>query len=382
MKMRVKVCHFTSVHPKDDIRIFHKECRSLAASGFDVALIVPDAGIGALIDGVTVKVIAPIRHRFKRMLWMPVLIFLQALREKAAIYHFHDPELLPVGMLLKLLGRAVIYDAHEDVPEDIMIKAYIPARLRRLVAFGVGATEQAGARRFTRVIAATAAIARKFPLSKTEIIQNFPIRGELGPNALALGDYARRARKIIYVGAITRIRGASEMVAAMDIVNHTTQATLVLAGRFEDDALKRELQNMPGWRHVEYRGLLNRSDLASAMGECRAGVVLFRPGPNHDESQPNKLFEYMSAGLPLIASNFPLWSDLISKVQCGIVVDPRDPDAIARETARLLDDEGAAEKMGERGLAAIKDSFNWEAEAGKLSALYSAICGSHDSANF
>ena len=376
MTKRHKICHLSSVHPKDDIRIFQKECRSLAAAGFDVSLIVPDAGPDTTIDGVKIKTLPLVAGRLKRMLITPLRVFAAAVRLDCEVYHFHDPELLPVGILLKMCGRRVIYDAHEDVPADILSKAYIPAVLRRIIAGCVRMVEFVAAKLLDRIVTATPAIARKFPPKKAVPIQNFPILGELQSAPDAALAYPRRARKIIYVGAITRIRGAREMVAAMSLVRSTPPVTLVLAGRIQDDALRQELEGLPGWRHVDYRGLLSRPKVAEAMSECRAGLVLFHPGPNHDEAQPNKLFEYMSARLPLLASNFPLWRELIEKENCGVVVDPQQPQSIADGIDRIIADEAASDAMAGRGLRATQVSYNWEAEVPKLVRIYADLMNS------
>lgn len=359
-----RVCHMTSVHPWDDVRIFHKECRSLAGAGFDVHLVAcgPEP---RQLDGVTVhSVLRSKSGRLGRMLWTARGVYRAGKALNADIYHFHDPELLPYGLLLKWRGKKVIYDAHEDVPRDILSKPWIAPWLRRRIASAFEWFEDWAVHRLSAVVAATPHIARRFlPLNARSVdINNYPTQNELMSDMGA----ATVGRTICYVGGVTRIRGAVEMVAALEYVD----AKLILAGKIENSALESELRSMPGWAKVDYRGLVSRAAVREIFFESRAGLVLFHPEPNHFDAQPNKLFEYMSAGLPIVASDFPLWRDLLDKVGAGVCANPLDPRAIAACISELLDDKERAMQMGAAGRQAVADTYRWEKETGKLIALY------------
>ena len=372
-RARVRVCHLTSVHPPYDTRVFEKECLSLVKAGYDVHLVAP-AAHSAHHGGVSITAVPPARGRLQRVIVTTARVLWRALHVRAAVYHFHDPELIPVGLILRALGKHVIYDVHEDVPADILGKYYLARRIRGVLSRLVDVGERAAARGFTRVLAATPAIARRFPRSRCVLVQNFPSWTELAtPNAT---PYARRAPVVTYVGLLQEIRGVVEMVRAVEAVAARQRVQFVLGGRFDNAALETRARAMTGWQHVDYRGVLPRAAVAQLFGKVRVGLVLFHPTLNHIESQPNKLFEYMAAGLPVVASRFPLWQEIVEENGCGLLVDPLDPMAVAAAIDWLLAHPAEAEAMGARGRDAVRERFNWPREEAALLDCYARLCDS------
>src|SRR6516162_2942975 len=177
--MPCRIVHLTSVHRPFDTRIFHKECKSLAMAGYDVTLIAPHAGGDLIEDGIKLKAVVPPRDRRQRIMSTVPQVYRAAVREKAEIYHFHDPELMPVGGLLKLHGKRVIYDVHEDYAGTMRGKMWLPSGLQHAAAVAVSAGEAAFSAACDSVIAATPTIASKFRARKTQLVQNFPWKNEL-----------------------------------------------------------------------------------------------------------------------------------------------------------------------------------------------------------
>lgn len=371
-----KICHLTSVHPVFDVRIFLKECQTLAEAGYETVLIAPhdqDMPFAppSTTKGVRIRAVPRANSRRARLLKTARHVLKAALEEQADLYHFHDPELIPVGLLLKRWGKRVLYDVHEDVPRQILNKEWIPAALRWLASLVAWGSERLAAWALDGIVAATPAIARRFPSRKTITVQNFPLLGELvQPNPLPYGE---RPANILYVGGITAIRGIREMVEAIAQLPESLDARLVLAGSFSPPSLEEEMRQLPGWARVEFVGWQSREGIATLMAKARMGLVLFHPLPNHREAQPNKLFEYMSAGLPVVASDFPLWRAIVQQAKCGVLVDPLNPKAIAEAIQWVLEHPEEAEAMGKRGQQAVCEEYNWDHEAKKLISFYHQI---------
>lgn len=366
----VRVVHITSVHPADDVRILTKECRALADAGYDVLLVAPHDR-DEILDGIRIRAVQGATSRPKRMTWTVWQCYRAAMATGATICHIHDPELLWAAVLLKLRGRTVVYDAHEDVPRQVLSKPWIPPLARRPVALAVSAVEWFASRFVDAVVAATPHIAAHFPNGKTVTVQNFARRDELvSPGAL---PYQQRPRSVVYVGTIAGIRSAREMVQAVGHASADAEATLVLVGAFADVELQKELEALGGWRFAQFLGVQSRHQVAALLGQARVGLVLFYPSPNHVQSYPTKLFEYMAAGVPVVASDFPLWRSIVDAAHCGLLVDPLDAIAIAHAVRWLLDHPREAEEMGERGRRAVAEQYCWDLEERKLISLYSRL---------
>lgn len=372
--MKIRVAHLSSVHRWNDVRIYHRECASLAQRGYEVYLVVREAPTGAGDTDIHIVGVGSARTRLARIVGVTGRIYRHARQLRASVYHFHDPELIFVGLLLKQGGAKVIYDVHENVPQQILTKDWLPSWSRRFIARLSGWTEQKAAQRLDAIVAATPSIAKRFPQKKTVVVQNFPFRNELTmPEPIS---YACRPPIIAYVGGLTTIRGAREMVQAMEYVSNPSETVLVMAGTFSPSSLEQELASMAGWHRVRYLGPQNRAEVANLLGQARAGIVVLHPSPNYLEAQPTKLFEYMAAGLPVIASNFPHWQALIGSPPCGITVNPLHPYSIAQAIEWILTHPQDAEQMGRQGRLQVVERYNWETESVKLLALYERLIDS------
>lgn len=369
-----KVVHMTSVHSALDGRIFHKECRSLARAGFDVTIVGPHSK-DTVADLVHIKSVVKDGSRFRRMTRTVWRVYQEARRLAADVYHFHDPELIPVALLLRVRGKKVIYDIHEDVPKDIMSKFYLPAWTRPIIAWGAVQIERAACSRFSAVVTVTPTIADRFRSinDRTEVLYNYPYAREI-VFAQRVSPWSSRRQAVAYTGGINAQRAIREMVTAMSLLPPSLNASLELAGNETPEEIDpQEIYAHSGWARVRHHGLLDQPSTFRLLHQVRAGLVVYHPEPNHLESLPQKIFEYMGAGLPVIASDFPLWRKLLGKIGCAILVDPLDPQAIARAIEHLLSHPAEAEEMGLRGQLAVLEQFNWDSEAEKLVDLYVSL---------
>lgn len=368
-----KVVHFTSVHKRYDVRIFLKECVSLAQAGHEVYLVVAD-GLGDEVkSGVSiVDAGRPHSSRMKRMLYTAKRVFSKAVGVGADVYHFHDPELLPFALKIKKKRpRAkVFFDSHENYAHDIEDKSYIPALVRPIVAAVYRSYERYAVGKLDAVIAATPAIRKHFQdLGVYSIdINNFPFENEFSKPAAV----EEKMYDVAYIGAISRVRGVRFLVDASAV---QPKKKIIMAGTIESNQFENELRGRPGWSNVEYIGQVDRSKIQEVLSSSRVAAVTFLPAANHVESQPNKMFEYMSGGIPVVASDFPLWKEIVEGNGCGICVDPRSPMQISSAIDKIAGDKEMARKMGENGRNAVLKKYNWRKESEKLLCFYDEFLG-------
>jgi len=362
----VKICHITTVHQSRDVRIFHKECKSLAKAGYDVSLLVIN-GETFSEDGVKVQGIpCKFSNRLQRFLKASKTVYRRALEINAEIYHFHDPEFLPYAAKLVRKGKKVIYDVHEDLPRQIYSKYYINKFLRRITGTFVEFFEDYLSRKMSFIFTATPYIRDRFlkKCKNVAAINNYPLMQETEPIKKNLGKNA-----ICYVGGISKIRGLNEVVKGLE----KTDTRLNLAGDFSPGSYYDKLTAIDGWDKVNFIGFASRSKVREIFAESFAGIVTFHPELNHINSQPNKLFEYMSAGLPLIASNFPAWKEIVEGNNCGRCIDPLNPEEIAGAINWLQNHPDEALEMGANGRQAVLNKYNWQNEEKKLLKIYNNL---------
>jgi len=362
-----RIAHLTTVHRRTDTRIFQKECRALAAlTHHEIYLFVADGEGGATVSGVNIVDVGKSSSRIKRFMVAGPRMVRAALKHRIDVVHFHDPELIFIGLFLRLVGIKAIYDVHEDVPRDLLIKEYLPHWLRPMLSVTAEGVERCAAFFLTGIVAATPHIASRFPAPKTVVVYNYPLRAEF-PEVASV-PYEDRPNHVCYVGTISEARGILQLVASMEHV--TESAQLVVGGSFNTEELEARAKSLAGWASVSYIGWVTRENLAQVLGEARAGIVTLLPTQTHLDSYPVKLFEYMAAGIPLIASDFPLWRDILAGIDCARFVDPESPKEIAAAISWMLNHPDEAAQMGLRGKEAILRSLNWDAEAEHLRQFY------------
>jgi glycosyltransferase involved in cell wall biosynthesis len=366
----MKICHLTSAHARFDTRIFVKECKSLVRNGYSVFLVVADGKGDEMLEGISILDVGRSVGRLARMVKTSARVLRKAVEIDADVYHLHDPELIPAGLRLKRMGKSVLFDAHEDVPKQLLAKPYLgPIRLWAL-AMLFSIYERYACRKFDGIVAATSHIRDKFlKINRRTIdVMNFPVLGEFDGSVFFRQE---KSSTVCYVGSIASVRGIRETVAALELLKST--ARLNLGGLFSEPILEAEVRAAAGWSRVNELGFLDRDGVRETLAGSVAGLVTLHPALNYLDALPVKMFEYMAAGIPPIASNFPLWREIVEGNDCGICVDPLDPVAIARAIDFLVAHPEEVRRMGQNGRRAVLERYNWAMEEAKLLAFYEQV---------
>ncbi len=379
-KNNLKIVHLTSAHLRHDTRIFAKMCSSLANQGYDVSLIVADGKGDEIKSGVKIIDVGLVKNRFHRFFFTILKVYGKAIKLNAKVYHLHDPELLLLTWMLKLNSQAdIIYDVHENVKKDILGKAWIPSFLRRFISVLYVLTECLMLKFIDYIIIAEDSYIDNYKNRKNvTAILNYPIISLRSKNNTIKRIKVDSIINMVYVGAVSRTRGAVELIESVNLLVSSGHNNIFLKiiGPISLD-FKNELFKLINKyklnSHVAICGVISHEKVYDELEKAHIGLSILHPDPNFIESIPTKLFEYMSVGIPVIASDFPMWKKIIEKHQCGICVNPLNTKDIAEAIISILDNPIKSMKMGTNGIAPVEDFYNWEKESLKLINIYDDI---------
>ena len=368
-KRKLKICHVTSAHRRTSSRIFDKFCVSAAERGHEVVYLVADGQEDETRQDVRIVGSHKPKGRWHRFFVTPWKLLALAKRIDADVYQLHDPELLTIAASLRAKGRVVVFDFHEDLPVQVLQKAYLKFGTSRVLSVLLMSYQLWVARRINGVICATRFISNKFVASgiRSIPVMNFP-RLEVFNTSQS---WASRANNVVYVGAISPQRGITEVVKALE---HTTSdLRLRLAGAFDSEDYHRYLTTLAGWQKVDYLGFLSKEQVVHEISLAKVGMVTLHPLQNYIDAMPIKLFEYMSLGTPVVSSDLPVWREIVEGAECGKVVNPLSPEEIADAIDVIVSDDPAARQMGLNGSQRVRDLYNWKAEEAKVMVFYEEL---------
>lgn len=363
----MKVCHCTTVHPRDDIRILFKQCNSLVKENHEVFLIVADGKGNETRDNVIIIDIGAFRsNRFKRVTAGKRKLLKEAINIKADVYHFHDPELLSAGKAIKKNGGKVVYDSHEDVPKQILYKKWLgPFWLRKILANQFDKYEKRVVKKFDGLVSVVDEITEKFSCRHKVTLKNYPLIGIYKQYVI---PYSQKKKQLVYVGSLSEERGIKDCINAMKLL--PSDYKMVLIGKFSSKDFETECRNLKEWDRIEYKGFLNIKDVAPILGESMVGLCILHPEENYKVSLPTKGFEYIAAGTPVVLSDFEYWKPFFEG--SGTFVEPCLPSLIAEAVKDIINSEDKYMKIQESGKINV-DKYSWESEEKKLIDLYTKI---------
>lgn len=352
------IVHLSTVHRTRDNRIYNKECRALLDAGEDLTLVI--RGEGDEDSPVPIRSLPIPRSRLGRLTLTQWRAWrtLDGLRPR--LLHIHDPELIPMALAWgRLRQAAVVFDAHEDLVKQVETKPYLRPWQRRIARSYARFLTRLADRHMDGVVAATEDIAAGFSHPNTQVVFNYPWLSDFSPVP------APESGRMVYTGDLTQERKLSFMIDVAGKVREVVpEAHLVLAGalgkgmgtvaeRFDGDL-------------VRYVGLLAPVDLPALIGSAEAGLIFLEPKPNYLNSLPTKLFEYQAAGVPVVASDFPVWQARFGSAGSVLFVDSDDVEMTAAAVAGLLRDPRRRAEMSAAGRRAIEREFNFESQTDAL----------------
>jgi len=383
----MKVCIITTVDSPFDPRVYYKEAKSLAKV-HDVVIIAPYAEpIKEDHDGIEVVTVKkPAKRIFHPItMWR---ILKESFRRECDVYHCHGPDALFLGALLKMLKRAkIVYDAREHYPSLIAENSLFPKFMKPFVRFLANIGER-GLINFADVIITVDEILA----SKYREFHNYVV---VMPNYPRLAffkedNYSEELNRkfidskvLLYVGGLTENRGVLQSLQAFkNVLKVVPNTKLLFLGNFSGNARYREdvfsyinANNLND--SVSFLGYVPHKHIPNYINLSEVGIVFLQPIPRYENAVPMKLFEYMSCGKPIIASNFSEIKNIAKEIDCGILVDPTVPDEIATAMIYLLSYHEEAKRMGLNGKLAVEEKYNWEAIEERLFKVYDDILDKH-----
>ena len=369
----MKVCHLTSVHPRNDIRVFHKECVSLAQfKDLDVSLIVADGKGNDTLDQVDIFDVGAPKNRLLRIFLSSFLVFMKGLKQKADIYHFHDPELIFYGFLLKIFGKKVVFDIHEFSYVQIRHKSWIPSYLRKPISIFYKFIEDFFCKRFDLLVVPQDEMRDYYLKINSNVITafNYPAKKDL-IKTQQLPNFENRAKNLIYVGALSNDRGFDNMIKLIEeLYSRDSSYTLYIAGKYSEQQLE-VVKASPAKSAIKLLGFLDRSSIREILLHCGWGLILFNNVGQYYMANALKMFEYMSAGQILLTPNFGNWKSLNEEFNVGFNVNVNDPIEISNKICSV--DNQLYETFSRRNIDLVTKYFIWESEVNKIYNAYRKI---------
>jgi len=371
--MAISIIHLSTVHYRYDVRIMMKYSKSLAQDAdFEMKLVVADGKNTEVINGLKIIDIGKLENgRLRRFLQGNYRAILFLSGNKADLVHVHDPELFPTIVFLKLLGRKVIFDMHENFPLQILTKHYLSLRTRKILSF-IAKKSQNLLFRFVPVIFAEYSYKEHFKTVRNSVtILNFPLKS-------IQGQFKEEKFEIFtlgYMGGVNVQRGTIKTLETVkNLRKNGHLVNVVFVGPYDSEITSNQLYQesiSEGW--AKFYGRLKPEQGWQIMAKCHVGLAVLQNSPNFRESYPTKMFEYMLLGLPIIVSDFPLYEKIVEECKCGFAVDSVSIEEISMAVVELYLNQEKAHEMGRMGKQIALKKYTWESEFEKAKNFYDKV---------
>lgn len=372
----IKVCHISTVHDAYDSRISLRICKALADAGYDVYYVVPHPKEEIISKTKIIPLGTANKGRFYRFTIGALKALRVSLKVKAQIYHFHDPELIPIGILLVLFGKKVVYDVHEDVRKQILSKDWLPAK--KLVSKIYSLFDWI-AQRFFYIILAENSYEKYYEnCSKGyEFVLNTPDLSFF--QNYNIPDRQNLKNHIFYVGGVSNERGLDVTVKAVNILKEQFQDIhFHCVGPITDadlEGLKQDKSLEGVWSYVTLYDNTPLDKAYEISKQCKVGLAVLKPIPNYLESYSTKTFEYLAISLPVITSDFDIYKNIFEKNNCGWCIDSTKPEVLADCLKEVFTNAKKVEEFTKNGYRYVHAHFSWEKDKERLIRFYSKIIG-------
>lgn len=355
MVVMKKIVIFTTVHQTFDARIFHKEIKALREN-YKIYYLNPNISEETEEGNIKFIKLKKRKNRFFRIFFSPIDTVNQLMKINGDIYHFHDPELLISGLILKIMGKKVIFDSHENNYGLIIEKTYIkPFFLKFLIAKSVRFLELFVSIFFDGIIVARPDLKKLYKNKNILIFRNFP---DLNFKIEYKNEKKNSIPIVVYSGGLTYVRGIIQLIDAVGMLDGRVK--LHLLGEWQDKGLKEDCERRKGYRFTEYLGNFPYGEHFKYIMDADMGVVPFLPATNHLTTMPNKPFEYFLCKIPVLMSDFKYWRKVFGNI--ALFFDPLSPEDIKEKISMILENEELSKKLVVKAYEKLLSEFNWNKE--------------------
>ncbi len=376
-----KVCSILGNPFTNDGRVY-REAKSLAKGGYNVVVYAtnPERNLPPLekIDGFIVKRPA-IKKYSPHFIPSRMLGFIKGLTklvaEKADVYHANDRDTLLAGFLAKkITGAKLVYDSHEFWPDR---RDSVKNR-NKLMNFFKNFQESAFIKSADLVITVNDSIAdalkELYKIRRPTVIKNFPESTDVKKYDLFRKEFKDiGTRKIVlYRGRWTREHGVEKLLEAAKLLSDGL--VIVFLGNDELDGYLQDFVNKNNLKNkVFFHNIVPLKDVYAYTSSADIGIIpLLNVSLQNYYNLPNKIFEYINAGLAVATVDFPELHKVVDESKAGVVFNSEKPEEIARSLNKMIEDEDYLKKLQENA-ARSKSKFQWESEGEKLVEAYKKL---------